>query len=146
MKYLSPTGFLEIRGSDRWARSGGHFGASRDHSRIGKPDDDHKGSDLVIASGKQIIAPGDGVWHRTGICYPGDYRYLKCVFDLDGGVRMNLLYVWPRLVKGKRFARGEVIGFAQDLTARYECIINHVHAEVVVNGRRVDPLLYLVAA
>jgi len=141
--YLSPTRSLSVRGSDRWARSGGHFGASRMHD--GAPDE-HKGTDLSVKAGAFIYAPSDGVWVRTGICYPGDFRYLKCVMKFNDGNRCNLLYVWPRLTKGKRFERGEVIGMAQDLSALYPCIIIHVHTEIVVRGRRVDPMEYLEAA
>ena len=143
---LSPTRSLKVRGPDKWANSGGQFGASRDHSRIGKPDDIHKGSDLVILPGKEVFAPGDGIYHRTGIVYAGDYRYLKCVLDLDEGLRVNMLYCWPRLTKLKRFHRGDVLGTAQDLSALYPRIINHVHSEVVVCGRRVDPMQFLEAA
>ena len=140
---LSPTGSLLVRGPDRWANSGGQFGASRLHKG---EEDTHKGSDLIIVAGRDIIAPGDGLYTRTGICYPRDFRYLKCVLELDEGMKVNILYCWPRLTKLKRFRRGDVIGLAQDLSARYPRIVNHVHFEVVVHGRRVDPMQFLEAA
>jgi len=141
--YLSPTGKLDVRGPDLWARSGGYFGASRIHK--GR-DSIHKGLDLIIPPGRDIVASGYGIYHRTGICYSGDLRYLKCVFIFDVTVRMNILYMWPRLIKGTKFKRGDVIGTVQDLSARYPKIINHVHVEVVVRGRRVDPMRYLEVA
>ena len=61
-------------------------------------------------------------------------------------LRVNLLYVWPRLLPDMSFQRGDVIGVAEDLGARYPGIINHLHFEVVEKNRRVDPMQFLEVA
>jgi hypothetical protein len=78
--------------------------------------------------------------------YPGEFRYHKAVLWLDNGLKMNILYLWPNLKKGDRFIAGQVIGVAEDLSALYDEITNHLHVELVKRGCRVDPIPYLRAA
>ncbi len=139
---ISPTGRLKVRGQDEYGA--GAYGAPR--TRNGKKRK-HPGVDLVIKPWKNIIAPGIGWVERIGICYANDLRYHKMVLWLDEyELRVNLLYVWPRLLQTGDFHRGDVIGIAEDLGARYPNIINHLHFEVLLKGKKVDPMEYLEAA
>ena len=138
---ISPTGRLKVRGQDEYGA--GAYGAPR--TRNGKKRK-HLGVDLLVKPKFDIVAPGIGWVERIGTCYPYDPRYHKMVLWLDEyDLRVNLLYVWPRLLQNGQFHRGDVIGVAEDLGARYPGIINHLHLEVLYDGKKVNPMGYLEA-
>lgn len=119
------------RACDAWGS--GQFGAGRgSHS--------HEGLDVVSRPGQQILSPISGEVVREAHPYAGDSRYTGIVIRGTGqwsGYEVKMFYV-QGFRSGPIFA-GEEIGRAQDITARYPGITNHVHIEVRFRGLLLDP-------
>lgn len=98
----------------------------------------HTGVDLAAPGGTNILAAADGVVKMSG--WNGGYG--NCVVVDHGGGLSTLYGHASRLLvtKGQSVKRGEVIakvGTTGNSTG------NHLHFEVLVNGKTTDPMAYI---
>ncbi|HEX4856492.1 MAG TPA: M23 family metallopeptidase, partial [Limnobacter sp.] len=95
----------------------------------------------------EVYSPISGKVVRITLPYKSDNRYKGLVIDGSGqfqGYSVKLFYLDPiKEIAGKAVKKGELIGFAQDLTVKYKGIGNHIHFEVTVNGVSIDPSRFL---
>lgn len=134
LKVLTP-----LRGIDAWGD--GSFGAPRgDHK--------HRGIDFAAAPDSLLCSPVDGHITKVGYPYKDDlsYRYVQVTDSM--GHNHRFFYVEPVMKgagNGQKVMRGDVIGFAQDVAARYDSRMkNHIHYEVIrPDGTPIDPRLVI---
>lgn len=128
---LMITARLPQRGVDEFGS--GHFGAPRGNHR-------HNGIDYEASHGQEILAPASGVVSKIGYPYGDDlsFRYVEVT---DGnGLRHRVFYILPKVEIGMYVVSNvTVIGTAQDLGGRYPCITNHVHYEIIKDGKYLNP-------
>lgn len=129
----------EQRGSDIWGS--GSFGASRSGGKR-----THKGLDLKYSPKDKFRIPFDSILNRKGIVYADDQKY-KLVEFKGVGNYSNYLYKVMYFVCdepiGTMFNRGEFVGSVQDITEKYKGITNHVHFELYIDGKLVNPENYV---
>lgn len=113
------------RNLDAWGD--GIFGATRGASL-------HKGRDYQYAVGEEVRSPVDGTVTKIGLPYANDtYRYVEILSSKREAI-FRLFYVTPTVTKGQKVISGQRIGFAQDLTRRYnQDMTNHIHVECIVD-------------
>ncbi len=98
----------------------------------------HKAIDLRAKSGTSIYAVADGTVIQSG--WNGNYGYCVTI-EHDDGTRT--LYAHARQLcckAGDRVVAGEVIAL---VGTTGQSTGNHLHFEVIVNGRNVDPAPYI---
>ena len=98
----------------------------------------HKGIDICANGGTSIFAVADGKVVHAG--WKGDYGYCVIIEHASG---MRTLYAHARQVccsVGDTVSQGEVIAL---VGTTGQSTGNHVHFEVIVNGRRIDPAPYI---
>lgn len=137
------------RGSDDWGQ--GHFGASRG-GRL------HNGQDYLADVGNAVVSPFYATVSKIGFPYSqagpsGHYtpeqksrflakRGMRYV-ELDIGQQTKVRYFYvsphPNATVGSHVNMGDVIGMVQDLDAVYDGMPLHVHAEVWLEGKRINP-------
>jgi murein DD-endopeptidase MepM/ murein hydrolase activator NlpD len=129
--FINPTGG-EPRGHD--AFGDGKFGASRDGG-----DRHHEGVDYVDTPGQAVVAPISGYVTKIGYAYDDDRR-LRFIEITNPALKYTAraFYVAPRVREGDTVQLGDVIGRAESLQRRYGGITDHVHLEVMRQGRRID--------
>ena len=98
----------------------------------------HSGIDLAAPGGTNILAASDGVVVRAG--WNGGYG--NCiVIDHGGGVSTLYGHARKLLVStGQKVTRGQVIALVGTTGASTG---NHLHFEVLLNGKTTDPMPYL---
>lgn len=111
--------FQRIRGED--SRGNGAFGESRG-------DTTHQGVDIVVQPGQRIKSPITGKVVRYSDPY-GDGEYSGYHLSNDKYL-VKLWYLAPTLQEGQTITEGQIVGFAQNIAARYPGITPHVHMEV----------------
>ncbi|MEC8917847.1 MAG: peptidoglycan DD-metalloendopeptidase family protein [Pseudomonadota bacterium] len=95
----------------------------------------HKGTDFAMRTGTPVDAPADGVVERV-VDHPLAGRYI--VIRQDNGYTTRFLHLSKPLVKpGERVKMGEKIALSGS-TGRVTG--PHLHYEVMVNNRQVDPM------
>ena len=123
---------LKMRNDD-WGQ--GHFGAPRG-SRT------HAGIDLVVVPGQLVYAPISGRIKRYATPYAGE-EYSGLVIQGDApfeGIEIKIFYMSPSIAPGAPVVPGTVIGQAQAISERYGITMkDHVHVEMRVRGKLVDP-------
>jgi hypothetical protein len=126
---ISPTGSHEVRGTDK--HGSGAFGSNRG-ARI------HTGSDMVVIPGQEIFAPHDCIVRRSLLVYTDSQKWKG--LELVGKEHITrLMYVIPKPgIIGQEVKAGDVIGYAQKISERYEEITEHIHWDLFCN-----PILYL---
>ncbi len=95
----------------------------------------HNGTDLATPTGTKVLATGDGIVTRTA-----NHRYAGRYIDIDniGKYSTRFLHLDKILVKpGQRVKRGQVIALS-GATGRVTG--PHLHYELHVNGRPVNPM------
>lgn len=131
---MSPTGKTDIRND---AGGSGYFGAPRK-----RPDGSkytHKGIDLKVKVGQDILMPVTGRIEREARPYVSDPRWKGVYLSAQRG-EFKIFYMVPNYeLIGKVVREGEVIGVAQDIGIKYEGVTPHIHLEVVA----LDPLVLL---
>jgi murein DD-endopeptidase MepM/ murein hydrolase activator NlpD len=98
----------------------------------------HRGLDISAGRGTPVYAPATGTVHAAG--HGGEYG---TIVILDHGNEMRSLYGHlqeTRVKPGERVARGQLIALTGN-TGRTSG--PHLHYEIQVNGRAVDPRQYL---
>lgn len=101
----------------------------------------HSGIDITAPSGTPIYATGDGVVRVAGRSSQGFSGY-GIVALVDHGYGFQTLYAHMQSVKvreGQRVKRGEQIGTVGSSGMSSG---NHLHYEVIQNGRKVDPVYF----
>src|SRR5262249_46332804 len=114
------------------------FSAMREHPilHIARP---HEGIDVSAPMGTPIEAPANGVVRSTG----REARY-GIVVEIDNGLRIVTRFAPTSRIlvrRGQRVRRGDriaLVGTSGPATGP------HLHYEVHVNGRAVDPLRYVM--
>ena len=131
---VNPVANGKVRGYDK--HGAGHYHAPRG-TRL------HDGIDIITTTGQDIVSPIDGTVTRKSYPYAGDLRYTGLLITGTGKHKDFEVKIWYMLpfqtLIGKPVIAGNQIGTAQDLTIKYPSITNHVHLQVKVNGKSVDP-------
>lgn len=120
----------ESRGLDPWGN--GAFGASRGRKK-------HKGRDYCFEPGEAVKAPMDGLVTRVGHPYNSPWLHYKLIELLtnDHSILWRFFYVDPVVVPVISVSAGETIGYAQDITLKYDQRMkNHVHVECIMDPDR----------
>ncbi len=98
----------------------------------------HKGVDICAKSGTSIYAVADGTVVKSG--WNGNYGYCV-IIEHEGGMRT--LYAHAKQLccsVGDSVSQGEVIAL---VGTTGQSTGNHLHFEVIVNGRNMDPAPYI---
>lgn len=123
------------RSRNRDAFGSGQFGASRSAgSRT------HQGLDIIADPQEAIFSPIKGTIIREALPYKNDASIRGIVMNGREewqGYRIKIFYV-QGLLSGDVFP-GQLIAYAQDLRKKYPGITNHIHIEVLRNGRAIVP-------
>lgn len=101
----------------------------------------HTGIDLTASTGTPIYATGDGVVRVAGR-NPEGYSGYGVVVEIDHGFGFRTLYAHmsTTMVKsGQKVKRGEQIGMVGSSGMSTGA---HLHYEVILNGKKVDPVFY----
>lgn len=101
----------------------------------------HSGIDLAARPGTPIYATGDGVVRVAGR-NPEGYSGYGVVVDIDHGFGFHTLYahMTTTMVKeGQKVKRGEQVGTVGSTGMSTGA---HLHYEVILNGKKVDPVYY----
>lgn len=121
----------------------GHYGASRDGSTR-----THAGVDIAVSPYSSIYSPMDGYVTRMYNVYTDTTEYKGIEISGTGlysGYSMKIMYMQPDTAMiGQYVYRYDILGYAQDISARYSGITPHVHIEVYQNGVRIDPTPFFV--
>ena len=138
---INPTG-KGVRGHDRYGS--GAYAATR--TTAGKPRL-HGGIDFVAEPGQLVVAPMAGRVAREA--RPYGQRVTPCntgvwiESDERESTLVKLFYCRPLPdIIGQWVEAGDTVATAVSLQDIYNGITDHVHAEVWVAGRRVDPVPY----
>lgn len=114
-----------LRGVRNDQAGDGHFGASRDGGARR-----HRGVDLVAPVDERVWSPCSGRVGERGLCYPDTDKYTFVRIHAPWA-EVRLLYVEPCVLPGQDVEAGQLIGYAQDVAARYGPLMtNHIHLEV----------------
>ncbi len=132
------TGKIQRIRNDTWGR--GEFGARRrrtDGTRY-----THQGVDYVVSPGQELCMPYPGKYARSA--YPhADSKAFSGALFVSERVDFKILYFRPLLQISEKVETGQVIGIAQDISARYGLsaaggkMVPHIHFEIT----RIDPEL-----
>lgn len=111
----------------------GHFGASRGSRK-------HNGVDIIATPGESIFAPITGKVSRIAYPYANDTNY-KGIEIIGADYKIKMFYLAPSVAVGSVVMAGQVIGVAQNISAKHgQSMVNHVHLEVYDKfGNLVNP-------
>lgn len=143
------TATLPLRISDDFGS--GAFEAPRGTNEKGKKML-HKGVDILCAPLTIINAPIGGKVTKHGYCYKDDLSYRYVQIKDKKGASHRLFYVLPGIKVGQVVKKNQPIGIAQNIAIRYydpkksqkkpKIMLNHIHYEVLVKRKPVDPIDY----
>jgi murein DD-endopeptidase MepM/ murein hydrolase activator NlpD len=111
----------------------GHFGAPRGGRK-------HQGIDFLADPGSAIMAPISGILRPLTV-YATDTRW-KGVSIKNNTIEVKIFYMHPLIVSNTHVYTGTRIGTAQDRASISPGMKNHIHIEVYLNGKLVDPSPY----
>lgn len=101
----------------------GSFGASRGTRT-------HNGLDIKTAVGQQILSPISGKVTRFPFPYGGDLNYTG-IEIINKDFKVKIFYMKPSVAVNSEVTKGQVIGTAQNISAKYSSTMtNHIHVEV----------------
>jgi len=98
----------------------------------------HSGMDFTAPSGTDVYATGDGVIAAVQSSQRGLGKHIV----IDHGFGYSSIYAHLNgfnVRKGQRVHRGDVIGFVGNTGTS---VANHLHYEIKLNGKNVDPVNY----
>lgn len=101
----------------------------------------HSGIDLAARPGTPVYATGDGVVRVSGRNSEG-YAGYGVVVDIDHGFGFHTLYAHmstTTVKEGHKVMRGEQVGTVGSTGMSTGA---HLHYEVILNGKKVDPVYY----
>ena len=103
----------------------GSFGASRSGGTR-----THNGLDIKTTVGQQILSPISGKVTRFPFPYGGDLNYTG-IEIINEDYKVKIFYMKPSVVVNSEVTKGQVIGTAQNISAKYSSTMtNHIHLEV----------------
>ncbi len=114
----------------------GSFGASRSGGSR-----KHNGLDIKTAVGQQILSPISGKVTRFPFPYGDDLSYTG-IEIINDTYKVKIFYMKPSVLVNSEVTKGQVIGNAQNVTAKYSSTMtNHIHLEVynVKTGALLNP-------
>ena len=116
----------------------GHFGASRGSRK-------HHGVDFTSTPGQFVTSDVDGTVTKIGYPYADDLSYRYVQVTTKDGFDCRYFYTSASLGVSDSVRVGQVIGNAQDISARYTNgdMVNHVHFEVKKDGKFTNPVEFL---
>lgn len=101
----------------------GSFGASRGTRT-------HNGLDIKTTEGQQILSPITGKVTRFPFPYGGDLSYTG-IEIINTTYKVKIFYMKPSVAVNSEVTKGQVIGTAQNISAKYSSTMtNHIHVEV----------------
>lgn len=101
----------------------GSFGASRGTRT-------HNGLDIKTTVGQQILSPISGKVTRFPFPYGGDLSYTG-IEIINSQYKVKIFYMKPSVAVNSEVTKGQVIGTAQNISAKYSSTMtNHIHLEV----------------
>jgi murein DD-endopeptidase MepM/ murein hydrolase activator NlpD len=117
----------------------GDYGALRGGDRT------HNGIDIACYPGSIIHSIRPGVVTKHGWPYSAtDKQHLRYIEVTDpAGYRLRYFYVQPIAEINRVIRAGDEIGISQRLTDVYPGITEHVHFEVIHDGRHINPEPFL---
>jgi len=136
---LNPTG-MGVRNDDFGS---GKFKARRTNA-AGKVYP-HSGTDYLCVPGQAVVAPISARYIRAARPYADSELYSGAVFISDD-IEIKMFYFMPTIKLGSEVCRGQVIGYAQDIAARYNSdsesrkMLSHVHLEIT----RINPEIIMI--
>ena len=98
----------------------------------------HSGMDFTAPSGTDVYATGDGVIAAVQSSQRGLGKHIV----IDHGFGYSSIYAHLNgfnVRKGQKVHRGDVIGFVGNTGTS---VANHLHYEIKLNGKNVDPVNY----
>jgi murein DD-endopeptidase MepM/ murein hydrolase activator NlpD len=123
-----------LRKPDRYGQ--GHYLAKRG-DRV------HEGVDLHVEPYSPYFSDVTGTVTRWGYPYANDLNFRLMEIRVDAQTIIKYMYINPIVRPGHVVRVGQKLGVIQDLTEKYPGINNHVHFEVWIEGKHVDPLIWL---
>jgi murein DD-endopeptidase MepM/ murein hydrolase activator NlpD len=111
----------------------GYFGTPR----IGHA---HQGVDFLAVPDQSIFSPISGKVIRSAQPYPDDSTFSGLVISNEV-FEVKIFYVLGVLPFGSEVKKGQLIGYAQNVAAKYGGEMkNHVHLEIRENGSIQNPI------
>jgi murein DD-endopeptidase MepM/ murein hydrolase activator NlpD len=130
---ISPTG-QPVRIQDNHGR--GNYGARRDGgSRI------HRGADFIATPGQAVVSPlaDRAKVVRVAKPYADDLRW-SGVMLRAAHLEIKMFYLTPMPdIVGNWVRQGDVVGYAQDISAKYDGMTPHIHLEIC----SINPVLFI---
>ncbi|MBA4849013.1 M23 family metallopeptidase [Emticicia sp. BO119] len=103
----------------------GNFGTSRL-----PPYNKHYGLDLEVKTGQRVYAPFSGTIILIPKALKDKDGYQGVRIMADNGLKIDVLYIKPAVKANTRIKKGDLIGYAQDITKAYsDTMKNHIHIE-----------------
>lgn len=122
---------------------GGKFGANRGYGA-------HKGLDFAAPAGTPVLAAQAGKVTRAGMSNARGGIRVEVLHDAASGLSTKYMHLDPRVPvkEGQMVSQGQVIGYIgrTGLKTTGSGSGDHVHVEVLVNGKNVDPTPYFKGA
>lgn len=119
--FSAPTKSNKIRQCDPFGC--GTFLASRGTRK-------HEGEDYAIAPGENVHSPISGTVTRIAYPYASDLSY-KGIEIKNEEMTVKIFYMLATVAIGKTVKAGDVIGMAQNISAKYgTSMVNHIHVEI----------------
>lgn len=120
------------------SRGCGYYGASRGSRK-------HEGVDLVAEAGTTIMSGIVGTVSRHIRVYANDSRYTGIEIKGEGvneGWTVKYFYVGQLTSVGTKVNQRSTIGKVQNIANKFSGITPHVHIELYIDGKQVDPTPY----
>lgn len=103
----------------------GNFGTSRL-----PPYKKHYGLDLEVKIGQKVYAPFNGTVVLIPKALQDKSGYQGVRIMADNGLKIDVLYIKPSVEANAKIKKGDLIGYAQDITKAYSgSMKNHIHIE-----------------
>lgn len=123
-------------------KGNGNYSASRSGGNR-----EHKGIDLVVKPGEKVYSPFSGTLIRLENAYVANgltFQGVK-IFTDDDKLEVDVLYIIPTVATNDKVSKGQLIGYAQDVSAAYgSAMIPHIHVEHKdrLSNQFIDPTNY----
>jgi len=98
----------------------------------------HSGMDFIANKGTKVYATGDGVVYKASTLRKGYGKHV-IIKHKQGYSSLYAHLSKFNVYKGKKVKRGDVIGYVGNTGSSTG---NHLHYEVIKNGRKVNPVNY----